>query len=71
MFAVYWRDRPANAKSFFLVEGDGWDNNEFATLEEAQQYVRDWMNDDDLTLEPDKPFDYSGQGHFVEIRTVK
>ena len=72
MFAVFWRNLPASTVGFpQIIKDDGWDNNQFTTFEEAQTYARDWMNDDDLKLEPDKPFDYSGQGHFVEIKTVK
>lgn len=72
MFAVFWRELPASTVGFpFILQGEGWDNHEFETLEAAQEYAKDWMEDDDLELYPDKPFDYSGQGHLIEIRIVR
>jgi len=71
MFAVFWRDRPASTEGFpMLLKGQGWDQHQFATFEEAHQYMQDWMDDEDLELNPNEPFDYSGQGHFVEIRAL-
>jgi hypothetical protein len=71
MFAVFWRNLPASTLGFpFIIKNDGWDEHEFDSFDKALQYARDWMYNDNLELEPDQPLDYSGDGHFIEIRTI-
>lgn len=42
MFAVYDNNRPAKYPE--IAVDKSWDNNTFATFEEAHKYVRHWLN---------------------------
>ncbi len=73
MYAVFENNKPCNAEGFpeHDLGGKGWDTNEFATLEEARDYVNLWSGDNPVPeLEVDQEFDMSGYGDMIVIRCL-
>lgn len=70
MFAVFENNKPALLKGWRIK----WENNKFQTLAEAQQYAWEWLGTYAPELPSDikfnVPYDYSGSGDVVEIRSV-
>jgi hypothetical protein len=75
-YAVFENGKPcttetlnASGKTHF-TSAHGWDNNEFDTLEQAQEYIERWMSPIGIIkLTPNVPWDY-GYGIMIEIQTI-
>lgn len=68
MFSLYDNGKPASAVGYPELEGKGWKSHCFDTYEEADEYVRKWLGQLYIQLEPNRPVDYSGYGDLIEIR---
>ena len=75
-FAVYENNKPCTTKTLneswgaLFTSEHGWDNNEFDTLAEAQEYANKWLYPiGSIALTPNVPWDY-GYGIVIEIRTI-
>lgn len=76
-YAVFENGKPctretlnASGKMSF-TSAHGWDNNEFDTFVEAQEYANKWLGEcfGGIAFEPNVPVDY-GYGNTMEIRTI-
>jgi hypothetical protein len=78
MFAVYDCGKPASEVGYPSMEYFGWKKHTFETFEEARSYAWKWLGiyggsydgKTGVNLEVNKPHDYSGGGHFIEIRKI-
>lgn len=70
-YQVFDNDKPADC--YHHSVSDTWNRSKFNTLKEARQYAMNWLGRfwaPDFQLEPNTPYDYSGHGDKIEIRTV-
>lgn len=73
LYQVLDGDRAADENGFPHLVGKGWADSIFKTLYDAQIYAAKWLNvppENMKTVRPDAPFDYSGYGDMLEIRTI-
>ena len=75
MYEVYECEKPACTEGFPDLTMEDWANNRFETLEEANNYVRDWLGNYkeglDHELEVDEPYYYGGSTDYVVIHYVE
>jgi hypothetical protein len=71
-YGVFDNNNPACELGYPELEGYGWDNYLFDTLEEAQEYANKWLGPDSpgRYLKLGEKYDSSGYGDIVEIRLV-
>jgi len=73
IYQVLDGDRAADENGFPRLVGKGWTNSIFHSLDEARIYLARWLNvpeENTKDVEPDSPFDYSGHGDIVEIKSL-
>lgn len=72
-YGVYDNGKPASEKGFPNLKGKGcWTNHTFLTFEGAQEYARAWLGQfapSPEFLKINQPYDYSGYGDVIEIRS--
>lgn len=73
MYQVFDNNKPADC--FHHDVHGTWFKSKYETFAEAFEYATRWINLRDVNgcvfLKPDVPWDYSGYGDMIEIRTVE
>lgn len=67
-FQVFDTGKPAQFP--YCEVSEEWDNSIFNTFSSAKEYALRWIGYREVDLKPDVPFDYSGLGDTIEIRTI-
>lgn len=71
-YQVFDNGKPADCHHHPKVHSS-WDRSVFDTLAEAQAYARKWLGiyAPSGPIPVDTPWDYSGMGDVIEIRTIQ
>jgi len=70
MFQVFDSGKPADTTGFPRLKYNCWKNSKFSTLEEAQEYAKDWLGE----LAPKKPLELNKEytyGYAEEVVVIK
>jgi hypothetical protein len=71
MWQVLDNHKPANGTSYNLYNED-YGKSEFSSFDDAHEYALHWLGQwgRGLKLQPNTPYDYSGYGDIIEIKSI-